>query len=207
MTLYDFELDENCYKVRLLLSALGLAHEKITVDMHPGGEERSAALLALNPTGGLPILVADGVALHGAEAILLALAHRHDAGRTWLPADPSRFGQVAMWLHFAAVDLAHAVTARRNALFDTPCDIGDVTRKARHALRILDDHMTDRAFDGAAWIVGEQPSVAEFALFPSVALSRDYGVEHEAYPALRRWMRKVRGLPGFIAMPGIPSYH
>jgi len=207
MILYDFELDENCYKVRLLLSALGLAHEKITVDMHPGGEERSEAMLALNPTGGLPILMEDGVALHGAEAILLALAHRHDPGRTWLPAHPARFGEVAKWLHFAAVDFAPAVMARRNALFDAPCDIGDVTRKAKHALRILDDHMTIREFDGAAWIVGERPSLAEFSLFPSVALSRDYGVEHEAYPALRRWMRQVRGLPGFITMPGIPGYH
>jgi glutathione S-transferase len=207
MTMYDFELDENCYKVRLFLSVLGLSYDKITVDMHPGGEEQSEAMLALNPAGGLPILVEDGVALRGAEAILLALAHRHDPARTWLPVDPSRFGEVAMWLHFAAVDLAAAVAARRNALFDAPCDAADVIRKAKRALRILDDHMTVREFDGAAWIVGEQASLAEFALFPSVALSRDYGVEHEAYPALRRWMRKVRGLPGFITMPGIPGYH
>ena len=26
-------------------------------------------------------------------------------------------------------------------------------------------------------------------------------------PALRRWMRRIRGIPGFLTMPGIPAYH
>jgi glutathione S-transferase len=44
-------------------------------------------------------------------------------------------------------------------------------------------------------------------LFPSIALSRDFGVEHDEYPALRRWMRRLRGLDGFIVMPGIPEFY
>ena len=49
--------------------------------------------------------------------------------------------------------------------------------------------------------------VIRLALFPAIALSRDHGIDHEAYPALRRWMRSVRALPGFRTMPGIPDYH
>ena len=43
--LYDFEIDENCYKVRLLLSALGVGYRKIAVNMFPGNEhtERDGA--------------------------------------------------------------------------------------------------------------------------------------------------------------------
>ncbi len=66
--------------------------------------------------------------------------------------------------------------------------------------------MTRRGFEGGAWFVGEDPTLADVALFPSIALSRDLGIDHEAYPALRRWMRRVRHLDGFIVMPGIPQY-
>ncbi len=203
MTLYDYELDENCYKVRLLLAALGVDHVKVAVDMYPGGEEKQPTLLALNPTGSLPILVDDELVLHGAEAILLYLARRYDTGEKWIPADPASFGEMAMWLQFAAVDFYCAVAARRASLFAAPAADAD----PRHCLRIMDDHMTVREYDGLAWFTGGGPTLADVALFPSVALSRDYGVEHEAYPALRRWMRRVRRLPGFCTMPGIPSYY
>ena len=56
-------------------------------------------------------------------------------------------------------------------------------------------------------LVGENATLAEIALFPAIALSRDFGVDHDEYPALRRWMRRVRTIPGFITMPGIPDYH
>jgi glutathione S-transferase len=44
-------------------------------------------------------------------------------------------------------------------------------------------------------------------LFPAIALSRDFGVDHDEFAALRRWMSRVRSLPGFITMPGIPAYY
>jgi glutathione S-transferase len=199
--LYDYELDENCYKVRLLLAALGVEHTKVAVDMYPGREEKKPALLALSPAGSLPILVDGDLTLHGAEAVLLYLARRYDAAQQWIPADPAGFGEMAMWLQFAAVDFFAAVAARRASLFDAPPAEAD----PRHCLRIMDDHMTLREYDGLAWFAGDGPTLADIALFPSTALSRDYGVEHEAYPALRRWMRKVRRLPGFHTMPGIPT--
>jgi glutathione S-transferase len=71
----------------------------------------------------------------------------------------------------------------------------------------MDDRMTAVELDGGGWFAGDTPTVADIALFPSIALSRDSGIEHDAYPALRRWMRRVRAIPGFRTMPGIPDYH
>jgi glutathione S-transferase len=45
------------------------------------------------------------------------------------------------------------------------------------------------------------------ALFPLFALSRDFGIDHDEFPGLRRWIRRFRALDGFITMPGIPDYH
>ena len=92
-------------------------------------------------------------------------------------------------------------------MFEVEADAAAVATAAAAAFRIMDDHMTAREFDGGQWFVGRTPTVADIALFPSIALCRDFGIEHDAYPALRRWMRRVRAIPGFMTMPGIPDYH
>ena len=207
LVLHDFALDENCYKVRLLLAALGLDARRIAVDMVPGAEQARPPLLLLNPLGTLPILEDGALALREAEAILPYLALRHDPARRWLPAEPGAFGAVSAWLVFAARDLHAAVLARRHALFDEPADGPAATTAARRAFGIMEDHATARRLAGADWFVGDGPTLADVALFPSFALSRDFGVEHESYPALRRWARRVRTLPGFTTMPGLPDYH
>lgn len=207
MTLYDFELDENCYKVRLLLSVLGLSYRKVAVNMVPGREHLGPTLLALNPRGSLPILTDGEFVLSEAEAIMTYLARAYDSGNTWLPAEPKAHGAIAMWLQFAIRDLHAALLARRLAMFEESGDEVALGLAARRAFRLMEDHMTAREFDRAAWFVDDKPSLADLALFPAIALSRDFGIEHEAYPALRRWMRRVRAIPGFVTMPGIPDYY
>jgi glutathione S-transferase len=207
ITLYDFELDENCYKVRLALAVLGLSYRKVAVNMVPGREHLAPALMALNPRGSLPILSDGEIVLSEAEAIIVYLARAYDDGNTWLPTDPEAQGLVAMWLQFAIRDLHAAFLARRLAMFDEPGDEVALSLAARQAFRLMEDHVTAREFDRAAWFVGDKPSLADLALFPAIALSRDFGIEHEAYPALRRWMRRLRTVPGFMTMPGIPDYY
>lgn len=207
LVLHDFELDEGCYKVRLALGALGLDYARASVNMIPAAEQTRPPLLRLNPLGTLPILTDGAIVLRDAEAILPYLALRHDPDRTWLPADPAAFGHVMGWLVFAARDLHAAVQLRRHAMFDEPADGAALQKAARRAFRAMDDHMTARGLEGAGWFVGEGATLADIALFPAFALSRDYGIDHEAYPALRRWARRVRTVPGFTTMPGIPDYH
>ncbi len=67
--------------------------------------------------------------------------------------------------------------------------------------------MTRRGLQEADWFMGDRLTLAELSLFPAIALSRDIGIDHEACPALRRWMRRVRALPGFVTMPGILDFY
>jgi glutathione S-transferase len=207
LTLHDYELDDDCYKVRLLLAVLGRPCIKVAVDVHPGREQRSAQYLRLNPRGTLPILTEGDMVLHGAEAILAYLARKYDASRAWLPDHPATFGEVMQWLTFASSDLKAASVARWHAMLEVEADAAAVNRISRHSFRLMDDHMTRREFDEERWFVGTAPTIADIALFPAIALSRDFGVDHDEYPALRRWMGRVRAISGFITMPGIPAYH
>lgn len=206
LTLYDYELDDQCYKVRLLLGTLGCSCEKIAVDVYPGNRQRSPRFLRLNPLGELPIISEGDFVLYGAEAILSYLARKYDSARTWLPDDPMRFGEVAQWLAFASGELKTASLARQHAILEVEAEEASIYPAARRAFRHMDDYMTKREFDDARWFVGNGPTIADIALFPAIALSRDFGVDHDEYPALRRWMARVRTMPGFATMPGVPAY-
>lgn len=207
--LYDFELDANCYKVRLALSMMDLSFRTVAVDAYPGREQQKAGFLSINPLGRIPVLVDDGLVVDGAQAILAHLARAAGHATSWLPDARQGFAMTMQWLMFAQSDLACALTARDLALFGTGSDL-EQQRLANHSLQAfeqMEDHMLMRQADGATWFVAEGPTIADLALFPAFALSRDFGVDHEEFPALRRWSRRLRQLKGFITMPGIPDYH
>lgn len=205
--LYDYHLDENGFRVRLLLSMLGLTFETVSVDKAPGREQEKPHMLALNPTGTLPILEDGDVRLFGTAAILAYLVRAHAPDSPWLPADAADFGRIQQWLGFSGRELKPAVDAREAALFTSEGASDADLKAARKAFRIMNDHMTLMQIEGLEWFVGSTATLADLALLPSFALSRDSGIDHDEYPALRRWLRRFRALPGFITMPGVPDYH
>jgi glutathione S-transferase len=207
LVLYNYELDDSCYRVRLALSLLGLEWQAVAVDVFPGKEHLSPPFLAMNPSGRLPILRDGDLVLHGTEAILAHLARSHDRSGKWLPAQGRELAEVMQWLIFSAHDLGVTITARQHSLFGTSGDETSLRATSSRAIRIMDDHMTARGFEGLEWFAAGHPTIADIALFPAFALSRDFSIDHDEYPALRRWARRFRTLPGFKTMPGIPDYH
>jgi glutathione S-transferase len=207
LVLYNYELDESCYKARLALSMLGLDWQAVAVDVFPGKEHLTLPYLAMNPSGRLPILKDGDFVLSGTEAILAHLARSHDPTGGWLPAEGKTFATVMQWLNFSARDLDATIAARQQSLFDAPGDEATLRAASSRAIRIMDDHMTARGFAREEWFAAPHATIADIALFPAFALSRDFGIDHDEYPALRRWARRFRALPGFKTMPGIPDYH
>ena len=81
--LYDFLESGNGYKVRLLLSQLGVEVERIELDIL-NGKTRTPDFLAKNPNGRIPLLeFEDGRMLAESSAIQFYLA----AGTPFLPDD------------------------------------------------------------------------------------------------------------------------
>ncbi|MCX7373015.1 MAG: glutathione S-transferase [Alphaproteobacteria bacterium] len=196
-TLHDWELDDEAYKVRLGLSLMGLPHARVAVDVLPGREPESLAFRARNPLARLPLWEEPGgITLRDPQAILARLAFRHDPARRFWSDDPAQ----ADWLFFAAREMWAAREARQAALFGGPALHAAA---ARAALRLLEEHMADRSRD---WLLGAMPGIADIALFPAFQLSRDWGCEHEEFPRLRRWARRLRAQPGFTRMPGMPDH-
>jgi glutathione S-transferase len=205
--LWNHDLDDACYRVRLMASLAGVTLKLRTVDAYPGREHLAPAMLALNPLGRLPVLQDGELTLTQPEAMLCHLARIGPCGAPFLPARAQEAARVQDWLAFAARDLGAASAARAAAMMERPGDPQVLARAARAALRVLEDHMSTQRHMDAGFVAGSAASVADVALFPAFALSRDFGLDHDAFPALRLWARRIRALPGFVTMPGIPDYH
>lgn len=204
ITLYDYELSGNCYKVRQLATWLGLPLQRVPIDLHPGRAHRSPEFLALNPLGQVPVIDDGGFVLRDSQAILVYLASRYDTAQRWYPADAPQRGQVTAWLAVAEELNRTAGAARtHDTLGAQGIDVALARAGARRVFRLLDDHLAERASAGGEWLVGAEPTIADLACFPYVALAQDGGLQLDAYPALRHWVWRFRHLPGFIGMGGI----
>ncbi len=205
MTLYDYELSGNCYKVRLFLSMLGLDYQKHGIEFYPAAQHKSDEFLAINPLGELPVLVDEDLTVRDSHAILAYLAAQYDKSGHWYPLQsPKALAQVTQWLCFANALTATASAARLVDGFFYDLD-GEKCRKDAHALlRILDEHLWFNEREGQRWIVpGSHPTLADIGCFAYVMLSEEGGISRMDYAAIRRWTDHVKRLPGFIVMPGI----
>ena len=95
ITLYGGPRSGNAYKVRLLLSLLGLEFEETVINLQTE-ENRTESFLALNPRGQIPTLVDGEVTVWDSQAILVYLARRY--GEAWLPVEPAAMAEVMQWL-------------------------------------------------------------------------------------------------------------
>lgn len=203
LVLYNHDLLADAYKVRLFLGLLGLDYERPTVAILPGHGNDAPAYRELNPAGSVPTLVDGDVILTRPEAMLVHLAERHDASGKWLPADPAIRAAVFDGLAFAAGDLRAAEEARLQSMLGLVPGHQDAFKVARQAFRLLEGQLVRRHLDGEAFLAGGDPTIADVAVFPAVALSADLGLGMEEFPRVLIWARQIHMLDGFVTAPGV----
>jgi glutathione S-transferase len=197
--LYGHEISGNSYKVRLMLSLLGLEYEWITVDLTKG-EHKSPEYLAMNPFGQLPLLVDGETKLADAQAILVYLARQY-GGEQWLPLEAVPLSQVIRWLSTTAGEVRQGPeNARLYYLFGpgTKINIERATQKAEFILTQLDKQLSTRT-----WLEFEHPTIADIAVFPYVAMAREGKINLDPYTNVLNWIERVKQLPGYLPRAGI----
>ncbi|AOY80681.1 MULTISPECIES: glutathione S-transferase [Moorena] len=193
--LYDYQLSGNCYKVRLMLSLLGLEHETVWVDLD-NGEHKSPEFLELNSFGQVPVLTDGDLVFQDAQAILVYLARRYGS-EDWLPLEAEAMSRVMRWLSTTAGEIRQGPEfARLYYKFNVKTvNIEVATQKSATILTLLDNHLSDRA-----WLELDHPTIADIACFPYVSLSPDAKISLDAYPNVVSWMERIKQLPGYIAI-------
>jgi glutathione S-transferase len=198
LRLHDNRASGNAYKVRLLLTQLGLPFERIEYDLDRG-DTRTADFLALNPDGRIPLLeFPDGRRLAQSNAILWHLAE----GTRFLPEDRFERAQALQWLFWEQYShepniatirfwITHHVemTPFRSTALPVKREAGIA------ALEVMERHLADRP-----WFVGEACSIADIALYAYTHVADEGGFDLSPYPAIRAWFDRVAAEAGYVGI-------
>lgn len=201
MVLHDFALSSASYRVRIALNLKGLAYQRRNYQLR-AGDQRTAAYLALNPAGLVPMLEVDGQRITQSLAIIDYLEASHPEPRL-IPLDPYARARALELALSIACDI-HPLNNLRVLLHlqtDLGQDPASVDRWYRHwvaagfaALEARLGETPDASFAG-----GEAPGLADLCLVPQIFNARRYQVDLAPYPRLVAIADRAAALPAFRA--------
>ena len=200
--LYCFGESGNAYKAALVMQLAGYDWSPVWVDFF-GGETRSPAFHALNPMGEVPILREGGRTLTQSAVIQLYIAERtgrfladREETLRWLFWDNHKLSALTGSTRF----LANFVPESKRPLEV----IAFQQARLKSALKVLNTHLTQRD-----WIVGDAPSLADFACCSYLYYPEPFGFDRAEWPHIDRWLDGIAALPGwkhpYELMPGSPA--
>jgi glutathione S-transferase len=197
VNVYGMSVSGNCHKVRMVLEALKAPYIWNEVDTRSGAT-RTAAFLAMNPNGKVPVAeVEPGVFLPESNAIMCYLAD----GSPLFPGERLKQARVLQWLFFEQyshepyIAVArylrrfHPDPASQRTLADSRMEGG------YRALDVMEQSLVHEPF-----FVGGQYTIADIALYAYTHVAHDGGFELARFPSVRAWIARVEAQPGYVRM-------
>lgn len=195
--LYDFRPSGNGYKVRLLLTQLGIPFEYIEKDILKR-ETRTPEFLAINPNGRIPVLELEpGVYLSESNAILIYLSE----GTPYLPANRLERAYVMQWLFFEQYSHEPYIATSRFLLHyaNNVDQYRDVIAQKREpgyaALGVMERRLKDHPF-----LVGDRYTIADIALYAYTHVADEGGFDLSQFPAILAWIERVKSQPNYVVL-------
>ncbi len=196
MLLYDSPVSGNCYKVRLLLTLLGIPFERRGLDV-VDRSNRPDVLGGLNPSLRVPTLVLDdGRPIGESGAILWYFGE----GTRFVPEDRYERAQVLQWMFFEQYDHEPSIAVVRFLLVysgraeESAELIEQRTVSGYRALDAMERHLAG----GHEYFVGDGPTLADIALYAYTHVAHQGNFDLGRYPTIRAWLDRVAAMPGYI---------
>ena len=192
--LYDFWESGNAYKVRLLLSLLGIRFERIPVDILKG-ETRSEKFLRKNPNHRVPLVEwPDGRTLAESNAILFYFSQ----GTRFLPDDPWLQAQALQWMFFEQYSHEPFIAVMRFWHFSEQLEqnrqfVPEKMERGYQALEVMDGHLSQRRY-----LVGDSYSIADIALYAYTHVAEEGSFDLNRFDAVNAWLDRVRQQEGHV---------
>jgi len=187
----------NCYKIKLLLSLLGIEHEWLAVDIL-AGETREPAFRQMNPNAKIPVLQIDGdTFLWESNAILNYLAE----GTEFLPSERLAKARVLQWQFFEQYSHEPYVAVARfiAKYLGLPAERKDeyLAKQAggHKALQVMEQQLARTPY-----LAGEQYTIADISLYAYTHVAGEGGFDLAAYPAITTWLARIASHPRHVTM-------
>lgn len=192
--IHSFPLSGHAHRVELFAGLAGIDHEVINIDL-AGGEHKQEAFLKLNPFGQVPVIEDGENVISDSNAILVYLARKY--APAFLPQDPVLEAEVQKFLTLTAGEIAFGpAAARLITVFGVELNAEFAQEIASRVLGKLESHMEGREF-----LVGDKPSIADVAIYSYTAHAPEGNVSLDPYPNVRRLLKNIEALNGFVHMP------
>ncbi len=201
--LHDNLSSGNGYKVRLLLSQLGIPFERVEYDIDAGEARTPEFLQTVNPNGRVPVLeLDDGTMLPESDAILFYLAD----GTPFLPDERLDRAQVLRWMFFEQYSHEPNIAVARSWITHR-VEMTDERRAALEQKRALGYDalgVMERHLEGRGFFVGERYSIADIALYAYTHVADEGGFDLGGFHEIRAWLERVAAQPGYISITQDP---
>jgi len=199
--LHGREVSGNTYKAKLLMHLLKIEYQLIALDASQQ-QQKSDAFLKLNPRGEFPVLEDKSFVVWDSQAILVYLARQY-ASQTryshWYPDNATEMAHITQWLSVANDEIFHSLGKARSILkFGHDGNLDIYQKQGKTILHWIDQHLSNRN-----WLSTNQPSIADIACYPYIALCEEGEISLNGYPAIHRWLKRIQALDGYIPMPGL----
>jgi len=193
--LYDYLPSGNGYKVRLLLTQLGIPFERIELDIIKG-RTRAPEFLRKFPNGRIPAIeFDDGRPLFESDAIMSYFAE----GTPFMPIDRYERAQVLQWMFFEQyshepfIAVARFFAIHPDHQDDRRAGLPRIMKAGYDALGVMEERLKARE-----WFVGTRYSIADIALYAYTHVAHEGGFDLGDYPAIRAWLGRVKSQPHHI---------
>ncbi len=198
MLLYNSPVSGNCYKVRLLLSHLGIPYEKQDLSVVERSNRREL-LGGLNPSLRVPTVVLDdGRPLAESNAILWYFGD----GTRFVPDDEYLRAQILQWMFFEQYEVEPNLAVVRFWLTysGAPEKLSaerrqELTASGHRALKALDGHL-----DGCEWLVGDAMTIADISLYAYTHVAEEGEFDLEPYTHVRAWQERLAAERGHVTI-------
>lgn len=195
LRLYDFLPSGNGYKVRLLLTQLGIPFERVEINILKG-ESRTPEFLKKNANGRIPVLqLESGEFLAESNAILFYFSE----GTNFLPADKLLRAQVLQWLFFEQYSHEPNIATSRfwisilNKADEYKAALEQKHQAGYAALAVMEQHLDEQKF-----FVGDRYSIADIGLFAYTHVADEGGFDLSHFPAIQAWIERVKAQANYI---------
>jgi glutathione S-transferase len=183
-------------RVHWALEELGVAYDKVKVDLK-SGDQKKAAYLALNPNGKVPLCVIDGVPIFESLAILIHLGEAHGVSTGLYPEPGLRRAEALKWMAWSSTTLSEAaVRLLRNTSERFPDDEKN-PRAAAAAKSELDGLLgiLDGALAGRDYLLGGDFTLADLANAAYIAFLNRLGVDSGHHANVTAWAGRCMARP------------